>query len=714
MNKKLKIYLCDLTYDTILLVSDTIPINIGFISSYINQYLKKDIDISLFKYPQEAIDAIKNNPPDLIALSNYSWNSNLSEFVSSLAKKYNPNVITAQGGTNFPHEPELQKDFVSRKKHTDVFMILEGEKSTLNLVQRILDCDLDKSKIFDKPIDGCVFIHPDSKNLSEDKQKFIIGEKLSRIKHLDEIPSPYLNGMLDKFFDGNLTPFLETNRGCPFKCSFCHTGNDYYLKINKFSSERIKDEIEYIGKRAGKLGITNLHMADVNFGMFPQDAQVCEWLMESKRKYGWPLQIMATTGKNAKERIVEVTNILDPGMLNINMSAQAVDFNVLENINRSNIKISVMKEINDELRKKGKATKSELIVPLPGETKKTFLKGLYDLVDSNIGEVGVYTLMMLYGTEFKNPKFREKWNYKGKYRIVPLDFGEYEGVRVFDYEEAGIATKDMPFNDYIYSRSIVFLIESLINGRPFDELFQFSNSIGIKKSSLIQILRDNIDHAPKSLKNLFDNFVEDTKSELWESEEELLNHYKKDENFELLKKGEVGGNIIYKYKCKSLNLHINEWIEFIKDQLKTYSLNKDKDLYFKNNIEEQIDEVGLFCKYKLNGMLKKNINSMAYKSKFKYDILSWIDRDDENQKLEDFFAITPITYSFEFTKEQQDHRKDIFKRYGTDINALSKIITRIESLESLFRKIRTTDDQYLRDVYRDLRGDNFTRYALVN
>ena len=48
MNKKLKIYLCDLTYDTILLVSDTIPINIGFISSYINQYLKKDIDISLF------------------------------------------------------------------------------------------------------------------------------------------------------------------------------------------------------------------------------------------------------------------------------------------------------------------------------------------------------------------------------------------------------------------------------------------------------------------------------------------------------------------------------------------------------------------------------------------------------------------------------------------------------------------------------------------
>ena len=115
-SKKLRIFLCDLTYDTILLVSDTIPINIGFIASYINKYLSKDIEISLFKYPQNTIEAIKKNPPDMIALSNYSWNSNLSEFVSSIAKKYNPNVITSQGGTNFPHSVELQKDFVKTKK----------------------------------------------------------------------------------------------------------------------------------------------------------------------------------------------------------------------------------------------------------------------------------------------------------------------------------------------------------------------------------------------------------------------------------------------------------------------------------------------------------------------------------------------------------------------------------------------------------------------
>ena len=80
-------------------------------------------------------------------------------------------------------------------------------------------------ELFDAPIDGCVFIHPD-------KQKGLIkGPRPARIKFLDEIPSPYLNGMLDDFFDGRLSPFIETNRGCPFKCSFCHTGNDYFHKI---------------------------------------------------------------------------------------------------------------------------------------------------------------------------------------------------------------------------------------------------------------------------------------------------------------------------------------------------------------------------------------------------------------------------------------------------------------------------------------------------
>ena len=82
MSKPLKIFFCALTYDTVILVSDTIPINIGFIGSYAKSIFNDNITVKLFKYPQETIDAIKKEKPDLICLSNYSWNSNLSNYDS--------------------------------------------------------------------------------------------------------------------------------------------------------------------------------------------------------------------------------------------------------------------------------------------------------------------------------------------------------------------------------------------------------------------------------------------------------------------------------------------------------------------------------------------------------------------------------------------------------------------------------------------------------
>ena len=127
MQKPIKIYLCDLTYDTIIFVSDTIPINIGFISSYVTSKLGKKVEIELFKYPNDLLKKIKSDPPDILGLSNYSWNSNLSEYFAKTTKKLNPKCIVIQGGTNFPHTQEEQKKFLLEELGVD-FMILKSSK----------------------------------------------------------------------------------------------------------------------------------------------------------------------------------------------------------------------------------------------------------------------------------------------------------------------------------------------------------------------------------------------------------------------------------------------------------------------------------------------------------------------------------------------------------------------------------------------------------
>jgi radical SAM superfamily enzyme YgiQ (UPF0313 family) len=705
--KPLKIYLADLTHDTIILVSDTVPINVGFVGSYAKSLYGDDIDVSLFKYPQSVIDAIKTDPPDVLALSNYSWNSYLSERMAQLAKEVNPNVVTVLGGTNFPHEASLYKDFLQRRPHTDFHVELEGEVAFANLVARVLGARDGGDRLFDSPVDGCVFIEPSTRLGNE--AVVVAGVIPPRLRDLDAIPSPYLNGMLDHFFDGRLTPFLETNRGCPFKCSFCHTGNDYFQKTNMFSIERVQEEINYIAPRVSALGIVNLHIADTNFGMYPRDRDICIALREAHDKYGWPSQIMATTGKNNKERVIDITGIMGK-MFSVNMSAQSMDPTVLSNIRRENIKLDDFAKIHQHLNEQGRATKGELILGMPGETRESFLGGVEQLIESGISSLGIYTLMLLNGTEFQNPEYREKFEIVGKFRIVPLDFGEYDGVRVLDYEEVGVQTKDMSFDDYLYLRSFALLVEALHNSRPFEEFFRTALSLGVSRFGMLRRISDSLETPPKDVMEILQGFRAETQGELWNSGEELVAHYQDDENYEKLRNGEVGGNLIYKYKALSIVFAAEGWISVLGRVCNEIAREKLEDPAAIQQEETRIELLSRFCRMKLAGILNVEEDVAPIEMESPYDVVGWL-QSSEGTPLDHYRTAASVHYQFYFTKEQLEARADQFKRYGTEINALSKIVTRVSNVESLFRSVRTPESEQI--IYADTDRDRFTRYSLA-
>ena len=65
-----------------------------------------------------------------------------------MQKISNPNVIVTQGGPNFPHEEKFQGGFLAERPYTDIYTILEGEKSCTNVVKRVLDSRGNKDQIF--------------------------------------------------------------------------------------------------------------------------------------------------------------------------------------------------------------------------------------------------------------------------------------------------------------------------------------------------------------------------------------------------------------------------------------------------------------------------------------------------------------------------------------------------------------------------------------
>ena len=269
----------------------------------------------------------------------------------------------------------------------------------------------------------------------------------------------------------------------------------------------------------------------------------------------------------------------------------------------------------------------------------------------------------------------------------------------------------MSFEDYLYLRGFALMIESLNNGRAFEEFFLYSKSLGVDRTEFLKKIYDNIKKAPGTLRCNLESFLEETKGELWETEKELVDYYRQEQNYSLLKSGKVGGNLIYKYKILNVVFSNSDWINFIKEELKILCVDKIKDKKRLEQAEIEINEIGNFCKYKLAGLFDVGADISPITGEFNFDILSWLD-SGYGKPLGDYLAKAPIFYQFEYDQEQLQTRKDQFFRYGKDVNALSKIVTRITSLESQFRKIRKSGDP-IRGIYNYTQG-SMTQYMLSN
>jgi len=323
--RSLKIYLCDLTYDTVTLSTDAFPLNVGYIASYAKKQFQNKLEITIFKYIDKLESALESNPPDIIGFSNYAWNRQISKEMSKIFLQRRPKGLVIWGGPNFPADLPSQQIFFKNFPEIDIYVPIEGEVGFSNIVEKVLEknsIDNLRDSVLNTPIPGCIT------RLSSGELKFGFSEK--RIKQLDEIESPYLSGVLDEFFDGRLVPMIQTNRGCPFSCTFCNDGSDDVRMVNQFTSKRVDDELKYIANKVPK-NTHSLHISDLNFGMYAKDMEVCDSINHIQQKHDYPKFVKVTSGKNKQERISEAIQKLG-GSTYMSLSVQSLNDQILSNI----------------------------------------------------------------------------------------------------------------------------------------------------------------------------------------------------------------------------------------------------------------------------------------------------------------------------------------------------------------------------------------------
>jgi radical SAM superfamily enzyme YgiQ (UPF0313 family) len=542
---KLKIALGDLRHNAVGRHSNLMPIGIGYIASHAFSNLGADlIDIRLYIDADTILKDIEDWQPDVVGLSNYIWNSEVSGLVFRHAKRINPNIVCIAGGSEFPIEKVECRDYLIGKKEIDFYCYQEGEIAFSKLISKLL-CGFELDKVKSEPQKGMMALDPVTGEI-------ITGEPIPRIMDLDSIPSPYLNGLMDQWFDSRCTPAIQTTRGCPFTCGYCRAGISWYSPIAKFSVRRVKNELDYIFEKVGQYTnpATVLFINDSDFGMTVRDEIIAEYIGILLNKYNWPSAFNVTTGKANYDRIIHVAELLQ-NKAYITVSVQSLNIETLKAIQRTNLDLDEYRDIFVKLKKLGMPSFSELIIPMPNETKDSFLNAVRELFDVGVQDIMVHTTMLLKGTLLASREYREKYGLKTKFRLAARQFGQYSEEKCFEIEEVCVETNTMSFQDYLECRGFS-LILMVLAGTQYDIIARHLKELGLDKFRFFIRVWELIKSGGTDLSSIYASFIEETGKELWSSRESILEYFSGEINYQKLLSSELGDNLLRKYRTKLL------------------------------------------------------------------------------------------------------------------------------------------------------------------
>ena len=662
--KPLKIYLGDLTYNTIAVSTESLPINIGFIASYCIKQFGNKVDITLFKYIDDLEKAISESPPDILGLSNYCWCQNVSQEMFKLFTEKNPNGLRVWGGPNFPIDAPSQKKFFEKFQNFDIYVPIDGEVGFSNVVEKALQANsIDrKNNVLEFPLDGCIIKNPEGRLL------YSLGD--TRIKNLDEIPSPYLTGLVDKFFDDNLIPMLQTNRGCPFSCTFCTDGREAVNMVNRFSKERTKSEINYIANHVKK-NVHSMFISDLNFGMIPGDLETCKAIQEIQEKFDYPHKLLTTTGKNNKKKIIESIKSLSDS-LSLSMSVQSMDDQVLKNIKRDNISKEVMLELAPVIKENNMATTAEIILGLPGETYESHLSTIRKLISAKLDDVITYTCFLLPGSEMATPEQQTKWKFKTKFRMLPMDFAKLSsGKNICEIEEVIIGSKDLNFDDYVKLRMIGFTLWMTNKGVLYTSLIKFLRQQKIDVADLFFNMVEHRSQSPLPIQNIYEKFVQATINELYDSPEEILEKIQDNSEFQNLVDEKAGFNVIRYHHTMILSECMDEWTEYA---LQTAYQLLQYGGKLNDEIQKQFNDISNYCRGKCHNPLGQDRMNTNPEFTFNYDIDKWLDEILDVDSLDKFRLSESKKINFVLTDEQFKIIHDNIELFGSTTVGYTKAL----------------------------------------
>ncbi|MCC6620218.1 MAG: radical SAM protein [Deltaproteobacteria bacterium] len=408
--------------------------------------------------PDLAADALVGH--DLIGLSLYTWNERYTLEVARRLRARSPAALIVAGGPSVPRRPDDVARLFAEHPALDALVAGEGERAFLEVVRAHRD---------GRPLETVpgVAVRPASgHHLTARGPRLVGADFASGADAPALVGSPYLDGTFDALLADPLAPpiggaVFETNRGCPFSCTFCDWGQAIESRVPELPMERVVAELAW----AAAQKVPFLYFIDANFGIRKRDIDIVRALGDIAIATGFPRFVFFHLTKNATEKnLATVEALRDAGIgTQVSLSMQDFDPDVLAAIRRDNIHPERALELRARCHALGLPTNNELMLGLPAQTAAGFRRSLVQAMTPFAGDAFfLYMTRALVNAELADPAYRARWGLV--LREVPsLPRLASDEVYVVERELVVVGSDAMPVAEWRTSYAFGYLFAALVN-----------------------------------------------------------------------------------------------------------------------------------------------------------------------------------------------------------------------------------------------------------
>jgi putative methyltransferase len=403
-----------------------------------------------------------SEPIAVLGLSCYTWNFDLNCEVARWVKERNPGCVVVAGG---PDPDYKDPDFFRKHPYIDMIVVKDGEIPFMKILETVLEGKRDFSHIpglyLPSPTQALRIVG-DNSIVHQFTGNTEVPDVFDYSPYIDQ--APFYERAMAQHDRGWIMATWETNRGCPYSCSYCDWGSSTMSKVRKFEMNRVEAEVDFLCR----IGVDHLFLVDANFGILARDVEITDHLTATKAKYGFPKKLYYSSAKNNPDRTVEIVKRLYGAGLLIEhgLSVQHTDLEVLKATDRSNIGAAKYREVVGLLGEAGIPCEVQLILGIPGDTLEKWKTCLAEVMEWGVHEnyqISPYALLP--NAPAADPAFRQKWKIDTLTRaLIP-----YGGIRVKDsmlgVTESNIIVSSLHFSreDWLEAQTYTSFVKAYHN-----------------------------------------------------------------------------------------------------------------------------------------------------------------------------------------------------------------------------------------------------------